>query len=132
MYDFSKYIGIPFVDGGRDLSGLDCWGLVKIIHKELFDHDLPEFDVSAFDTQSVIYAMQDRTGWNEVDEESYEVGDVVAMGIHPKYPNFVNHVGVYVGKRGVIHTIKKHGSFVSKIDDPYYKMATLGVYRWGI
>jgi len=33
MRDYCRYIGIPFVVGGRDINGFDCWGFLKHYYK---------------------------------------------------------------------------------------------------
>lgn len=43
MFDPSPYVGLPFVDHGRDRGGLDCWGLYRLILKEVAGVDLPSF-----------------------------------------------------------------------------------------
>ena len=66
----NKYIGIPFLDKGRDINGIDCWGLARLIYKQEYSIDLPSFssDYEPEDTDR----MQDliaqyREGWEPVD-----------------------------------------------------------------
>lgn len=44
--DFNKYVlsGIPFLGGGRDYNGIDCWGLVCLFYKEQLNINLPNYD----------------------------------------------------------------------------------------
>ena len=37
------YVGIPYVDHGRDRAGCDCWGLVRLIIAERTRFVLPSF-----------------------------------------------------------------------------------------
>lgn len=61
-----RYFNIPYVKGGRDMKGLDCWGLVRLARVELFEREeLPIFSsVDPLDkrnlTRSQIECVKDR------------------------------------------------------------------------
>ncbi|MEO7466715.1 MAG: NlpC/P60 family protein [Sphingobium limneticum] len=37
------YVGMPYVDHGRDAHGCDCWGGVRLVLRDVFGHDLPSY-----------------------------------------------------------------------------------------
>jgi len=41
----SKYVGVPYRHLGRDMSGLDCWGLPKLIY---MDHGVEIIDLDNY------------------------------------------------------------------------------------
>ena len=52
-----NYVGKPFVDGARGPDAYDCWGLVAAIYLEEYGITLPEYYVSAMDTEKVSETM---------------------------------------------------------------------------
>lgn len=40
----NKYRDVPYVKHGRDLDGLDCWGLVRLVRIDMGYDELPLFD----------------------------------------------------------------------------------------
>ena len=126
----NDFIGIPFVDGGRDFNGCDCWGLVKLIYDLELDIQLPDFDISALDTESVIDAMETgKKQWKEttLNPQKY---DVVALHLGTKHFGMVNHVGVFIGDGMFIHTMDRTASMMNRMKDVQWTSRILGVYRW--
>ena len=41
--DFNKYIGVPWLVGGRTFEGFDCWGLVHLFFKNELHINIPSY-----------------------------------------------------------------------------------------
>jgi len=100
-----NYIGLPHCHGGRDRSGLDCWGLVTLVYEEVLGIMLPE--LPGITTQGVFavsreIATQRTAGWTRI-ERPIECG-IVGMS----HNHALHHVGIWTDADGgkVIHCWK--------------------------
>ena len=114
MIWWAKYVGIPFLDGGRDMAGLDCWGLVRLIYAQELDIDLPDYgEVSAKDLLRVARSLDAGSErWLSVDDPVEF--DLVAMRLYDRA--WVGHVGVMLGARTMIHTEDRIAVSVVPVD----------------
>lgn len=124
-----KLIGIPFINGGRDYAGADCWGLVMLAYKELFGIVLPDYTISCFATEDIDHQVsRDRGKWTHIEEP--EAPSAVVMRIDYRMPMMCNHIGVYVGEGRMLHTLKKQNSVLQRIDHPYFSRRIEGYYAF--
>lgn len=128
MIEVKDLLGVPFVDGGRDMKGMDCWGLfVEVMRR--FGYQVPDYKVSCFDTAGIGGAFQAEIGsWQPVGVAL--PGMAVAMAIHDKAPDMVQHFGVALDSRRFIHTLEKTGVLITRFSDPFFSKKIKGFYRW--
>lgn len=128
------YIGIPYKDKGRDRSGCDCWGLVRLILGEVFGISVPSYAgdyVEASDSSSVTEAVQQglRDGWRKV--EGARGGDLLILRIAGR----PWHCGLLVTPRLFLHApAKDRGgrpllSCIDRLDSPMWARRISGIYR---
>lgn len=122
----SRYVGAPFLDMGRSLNGLDCWGLVRLVLAERAGLDLPFYDgVSPFDGPVVrdCFRAEIATGqWLPVMRGQQRELDVVIMRGRVSAGGMVTsaetHVGVMVSAHDVLHVEPGVECLIERLDSP--------------
>lgn len=126
MFEYADLIGVPFVNRGREVAtGLDCYGLAMEVFKRQ-GIELPEFWISCEDASRI----------NETVEAEKANGRWARIG-RPEAPCIIvlrfnrfewNHVGVYIGAGKFIHTARKTGVRIERLDHPYWRQRIEGYY----
>lgn len=117
-----KYVGLPFLDGGRASQGLDCWGLVRLVFAKEKGIELPAYgDISALDLKATADAMQaaikSREIWLDAHPSALRPFDVAVM----KRRNFPIHVGVLVTESKVLHVEEATAAIIVDLESPSIK-----------
>lgn len=109
MHWANHYLGLPWVSGGTGPDEFDCWGFVRHIMREHFNHEVPVIDVDATNLRSVLTAFRQHPELEryEVHQDNPQLGDVVLMR-HTKHPT---HCGIWIDADGggVLHCSRGSG-----------------------
>lgn len=127
----NDYICVPFEEKGRERSGVDCWGLVRLIYKEKLGIELPSllFYKNTTDRPTIkkIYEEESGSHWKQIpfgEEKEYDVIVLRMMG-------FPMHVGIVLQGGFMIHCLKGSGTVIVNYLDKQWIKRIVGFYRHG-
>jgi len=116
--NFSKYIGLPYKNLGRDFDGVDCYGILFLIFKEERNIILPDFTELKYDKdwyKSENHIIDNIYNW-EVVNPPYKVFD--GLIFYGGCNNTVaNHIGMMINDNSFIHISDKYSSKVDRLSD---------------
>lgn len=123
---YNKYVGLPFKARGRSLTGLDCWGLARLVYKDVFSINLPSFDAEYTDVKATQeeFTAKYREYWEPVTDP--KLGDLVLFRILGK----VSHVGIYIGNGKFLHAKQGQLSAIERLDSTAWKHRVSGYVRY--
>lgn len=127
---YRNLIGVPFISGGRDPAiGLDCWGLFMLVHR-MFGHDVPDVPVLCTELLQINREARRQIAalWLPATEPAS--GLSVVMATDHNHPDVLQHFGVLIDRRQVIHCIQGAGVVVSRLDLLRGALCVKGFYRW--
>jgi cell wall-associated NlpC family hydrolase len=128
MHWSQSFVGIPYIDLGRDHCGADCWGLVRMVYDEIARIRLPAFDgayASADERAEVaaIIADQQASGpWSKVDAP-------LMLDIAVFRFDIQCHVGVVIEPTLMLHAVAGQQSAVQRYDRDPWARRLVGFYR---
>ena len=119
-----EYIGIPFAERGRDRSGCDCWGLVRLVYRERHGIELPSFVADYRSTKddgigNLITTESAR--WLPVSEP--QAGDLAVFRGMGRW-----HIAYCLSASQVLHAQRGTDSMISDLPLSGYRLD--GYYRW--
>lgn len=108
----ADYVGLPFRAHGRDRSGVDCWGLYRLVRGERFGEWLDGYDGSYGDgagREELGAVIRGRIGFATVVSAGREmIGD----GVFLRVGGIVCHIGMVVGDGMMLHIRRGVGASV--------------------
>jgi cell wall-associated NlpC family hydrolase len=105
----NQWLAIPYKDYGRDLSGVDCWGLVRLVWKELRGEWLPSYGlISPSDKTTLTGAtLEVRDGFGFFQQSEVRPGAIATCW----RGDLCLHVGVVVKAEGRLAVLEAGRSF---------------------
>ena len=100
-------IGVPYKDGGRDLSGLDCYGTVLLYEREFKHKNL--IDVQ-YDNHNIELSNEFAPLLNIKKTDSIYDGVILEMHVKNEL-----HIGVAISSKLMIHATRNQGVRISSI-----------------
>ena len=124
-----RYVGIPFVSGGRDAAGCDCYGLVRMVLAEQFGCTLPLLSTDyrnaniIAETEPVFRAQLPLLAGDLLERP--EPGAVAVI----RFQGLPSHVGVFVDGVYILHTLDKIGAHIVRAESGVMRGGIEGIYR---
>ena len=130
--DLDPFIGVPFLDGGRDFTGVDCWGLAVLYYRYALGITLPDYRIGCAFASMIAakIAEEEKSGaWRELEHP--ELDCIVLMALDASQPRVRQHIGVYVGQGQILHTTASMGaSYLIRLDQPLIQCRTRGYFAF--
>lgn len=124
---YNDLIGIPFKEDGDDITGINCYNLLRKAFA-LHGINVPPTLISVCACQQTSNKeIEDNIlqYWRPIEKPEEPCGILILS----TNPEFANHIGTYVGNNRMLHVTKNTNSIIERIY-PKYKNKILGFYKF--
>lgn len=131
MEKFIPYIGIEYSPDARQDNLVDCWGLVILLYKKLYNIELPSFESNSLSkdginsTAKLILSNPLHNICTRVELEDVQEGDILILvnGGNP------THIGMAINNKEMLHAFDKVGSTIESFRSTKWQSRIKAVYR---
>jgi len=123
---YDKYIGLPYLENGRDSTGIDCWGLARLYYAQELGIELPSYaELYAGSRDPVVHGLINSYKNNWLETTSPVVGDLCLFNIYGE----PQHVGIYIGNNKFLHSREGKDSVIDSLQSSQWKKRFVGFFK---
>lgn len=131
MEKFIPLIGIEYSPDARQENLVDCWGLVILAYKKIYNIELPSFEANSLSKDGIssishlILNNPLHKLCRKVELEDIKEGDIIILtnGGNP------THVGLAISNKEMLHAFDKAGSTIESFRSSKWQHRIKAIYR---
>jgi cell wall-associated NlpC family hydrolase len=125
------YIGLPWKFAGRDREGVDCWGLLWLVFRDVLNIEVTAYVRETMDApereQIAALLSSDRmkSPWRQIkagDEQTFDMAVFRRAGIE-------SHVGIVIDRGRMLHILEGGESHIDRFDQGRWKPKLISLHR---
>ena len=130
--NWEAYIGIPFAHRDDDSrNGTNCWGLVRLIYREVRGILLPSFEgqysgIADYETIDRLIGAEIRKNWLEIPIPRSLSAIVI------RYGRANSHIGIVIDNRRFLHTSEDGSSRWEDFTSFRWRKRVVGFYQYNV
>jgi probable lipoprotein NlpC len=127
----ARYIGLPWVPGGRSFDGADCYGLATLVYREELGIELRSYDqfyVTAEEREEIAELIAGGTArgpWRDIAIEDAREFDGVVF----RLAGFASHIGIVVSRGLMLHVSAGRPARMERFLTGHWRPAIASVLR---
>lgn len=112
---WNSFVGVPFADCGRDRSGVDCYGLVRLVYQEVANKTLPMHLGYTHSQDDSVPTLIEQAKYGaqfiEVPPDQVQDLDIVVL----KVGGVTAHLGIICdNKKSILHVVRGANSVIER------------------
>lgn len=130
MYEWTnKYVGIPFISGGRTEKGCDCYGLLRLILLNEYKIELPALKTNYHALEAKETKLLFEKYVPVICAKKISSPEEKAVCLVRTTAGLLTHVGIYAGDGFIIHSRYRTGAVCERINSPFLAGRIEGWYH---
>ncbi|MGY3366193.1 putative lipoprotein NlpC [Bradyrhizobium sp. GM2.4] len=126
-----NYVGLPKLHAGRSRDGVDCYGIVWLVYREVLNIELPSFAGEAMDVPerediaALIARGRSTAPWRFVENGCEREFDMAVF----RRGKLESHVGLVVSPGRMLHIVDVGESHIGSYADGPWRSRIVGFHR---
>lgn len=131
MHWSRDYVGLPWKFAGRSRDGVDCWGLLWLVYRNVAGIHVASYERETLDAPereqiaALLTSDRAKSPWRSIASGSEQEFDMAVF----RRAGIESHVGIVIDRCRMLHILHGGESCIERFDEGRWKPKLIGFHR---